>query len=124
MRKLIVICLFVLTFASSVVSSKSEVTYEIYYNDAMTNLIDIIEHIENTYDRVTMNVDKDDVDVMIRLNIKEFNTEETVITRFEANKIKIYLCNEDEVVFTYKGYLQDYCKNNIEKRSWFNVWKL
>ena len=60
MRKLLVIVLFVLAFTTSVTSSKSEVSYEIYYKDATQDLIQIINHIEDTYYDVTMNVDKDE----------------------------------------------------------------
>ena len=124
MRKILTVLLIVLAFTTTVTSSKSEVSYEIYYNDSTLDLISIINHLEDTYSLVTMNTDKDDVDVMVRLKLDDFSYLDDTKVAFEENKIKLYMCDEEDVVFTYKGYFQDYCSSNVKKKGWLDIWGL
>lgn len=124
MKKLMMICLCLLIFVTTVNSSKSEVYYEIYFNDPLIDLKDTVNFVESTYQEITKYTDKDDVGMMVKLHIDAFENNSINKVVFEESCIKVYLCEEEDVMFTYKGNLQDYCNGSIKRKSWFNIWGL
>lgn len=119
---MIMLCLLI--FVTTVNSSKSEVYYEIYFDNPLVDLKDTVKFVEDTYREITKYTDKDDVGMMVKLHIDEFMNDSIYEVVYEESCIKVYLCEEEEVIYTYKGNLQDYCTSTIKRKSWLNIWGL
>lgn len=124
MRKLLFIMMFLLAFTSTVSSSKSELTYEIYYDDPKIDLVAVIEKVEVIYHDVTAKTVKDDIPTIVRFKIDEFIFDGVDRVVLEENCVKVYLQNSEKQLFRYRGSFKDYCENTIFKESWLPIWNL